>query len=132
MSWEQQRYAVERARDMRRKAADEINEASQMVTLQGEAQGGDAEMLDDVADFLQSLEGKKIFIVPELPSGWFIYGVGECVKPQIYAGDRHDNTGEGFWAELQRRDGGRLTKAKGSTIKAALENAVAAVLARGE
>lgn len=59
MSWEQHRYAVERARDMRRKFADEHNEASGMVNLQGEANGSDAEMLDEVADFLKSLEGSK-------------------------------------------------------------------------
>lgn len=59
MPWEQHRYAVERARDMRRKIADEQNEAVQGVNLQGEANGSDAEMLDDVADFLRSLDGSK-------------------------------------------------------------------------
>lgn len=59
MSWEQHRYAVERARDRIKKSADEINEAAQMVTLQGEAAGSDAELLDDVADFLKALEGGK-------------------------------------------------------------------------
>lgn len=59
MTWEQHRYAVERARDMRRKFADEHNEASGMLNLQGEANSSDAEMLDEVADFLQSLEGSK-------------------------------------------------------------------------
>lgn len=57
MSWEQHRYAVERARDMRRKIADDQNKAAGMVNLQGEANGSDAEMLDEVADFLESLEG---------------------------------------------------------------------------
>lgn len=84
MSWEQHRYAVERARDMRRKTADAINDhcaecGTKMdmenmerlvckcpdgpvfagVTLQGDADGSDAEMLDDVADFLRSLDGSK-------------------------------------------------------------------------
>jgi hypothetical protein len=59
MSWEQHRYAVERARDHRRKVADSINESEQMVTLQGEANASDAEMLDEVADFLKSLEGGR-------------------------------------------------------------------------
>jgi hypothetical protein len=59
MSWEQHRYAVERAARMRREIADRQNEAAQMVNLQGEANGSDAEMLDDVADFLKSLEGSK-------------------------------------------------------------------------
>lgn len=59
MSWEQHRYAVERARDLRRKLANEINEENQAVSLQGEAQGGDAELLNELADFLRSLEGSK-------------------------------------------------------------------------
>ena len=59
MSWEQHRYAVERAGRLRRMQADKINEANQGVSLQGEAQGSDAEMLDEVADFLRSLEGSK-------------------------------------------------------------------------
>lgn len=83
MGWEQHRYAVERARDMRRKIADEQNdhcaECGQKTdgtdawrcgcptgqpifagaTLQGEASSSDAEMLDEVADFMKSLEGSK-------------------------------------------------------------------------
>lgn len=57
MSWEQHRYAVERAARMRREIADRQNEAAQMVNLQGEANGSDAEMLEEVAEFLKSLEG---------------------------------------------------------------------------
>ncbi len=59
MTWEQHRYAVERARDRMRKHADEANEAQGGVNLQGEAAASDAEMLDEVADFLQSLEGYR-------------------------------------------------------------------------
>lgn len=59
MSWEQHRYAVERAARLRRKAADEINEANQGVSLQGEAQGSDAEMLEEVGEFLRSLDGAQ-------------------------------------------------------------------------
>lgn len=83
MGWEQHRYAIERARDMRRKAADAINDHCMKcgrkvpemvgyrcacpggvpthagVTLQGEANSSDAELLDDVADFLLSLDGSK-------------------------------------------------------------------------
>lgn len=83
MGWEQHRYAIERARDMRQKTADAINdhcaECKQQeaffyegrclcpdgkpifagVTLQGEANSSDAELLGDVADFLKSLDGSK-------------------------------------------------------------------------
>lgn len=72
MSWEQHRYAVERARDRMKERADAINEEKQMVTLQGEAAGGDAELLDDVAEFLQSLEGSKAGQILENPGEAFI------------------------------------------------------------
>ena len=89
MSWEQHRFAVERARTMREKAAEAINgycmDCKQQeafffdgrclcpdgkptfagVTLQGEANSSDAELLGDVADFLKSLEGSK----PTMPRG---------------------------------------------------------------
>jgi len=83
MSWEQHRYAVERARDRMKSAAESINDHCAEcglstetiedcmgicncpdgkpiyagVTLQGEAASSDAEMLDDVADFLKALDG---------------------------------------------------------------------------
>lgn len=51
----------------------------------------------------------------KMPEGWFLYGLGESVKPITYKGDKHENTGEGYWCELQHRDGGKLTKATGGT-----------------
>lgn len=66
----------------------------------------------------------------KIPDGWFLYGLGERVKPIIYRGDKHENTGEGFWCELQHRDGGRLTKATGPNPEQALENCIANVLNR--
>lgn len=81
MSWEQERYAVERARDRMKKLADSVNDhclecgegcdgpekdweckcpkgpTFAGVTLQGEAASSDAEMLDNVVDFLKSLDG---------------------------------------------------------------------------
>lgn len=60
-----------------------------------------------------------------LPDGWFVYGMGECVKPQIYRGDRHDNNGDGYWCELQHRTGGRLTRiGRAESPQAALEAAI--------
>lgn len=59
MTWEQHRYAVERAASLRRKIAHNIAEETQGVSLQGEANGSDAELLDEIANFLQSLEGSK-------------------------------------------------------------------------
>lgn len=62
--------------------------------------------------------------IPNIPHGWFIYGMGECVKPIHYKGDEHENTGEGFWCEIQHREGGKLTKAKGESFNVALSNAI--------
>lgn len=59
MSWEQHRYAVERARDRMKQLHDAAVEDRQGVSLQSEAANADAELLDDVADFLKSLEGSK-------------------------------------------------------------------------
>ena len=62
MSWEQHRYAVERARERLKDRLDAVeNVESQFggVSLQGEAARSDVEMLDDVADFLKALEGPK-------------------------------------------------------------------------
>lgn len=61
--------------------------------------------------------------IRQIPPGWFLYGLGECVTPIIYAKDRHDPKGS-FWAELQHRDGGRLTRAEGPTMEAAVSNAI--------
>lgn len=72
MSWEQHRYAVERAARIRRKAAENINEASQMVTLAGEANSSDAEMLEEVGEFLKSLEGSKAGDILENPGQAFV------------------------------------------------------------
>lgn len=57
MNWQQHRYAVERARDRVQRQADEANELQGGVSLQGVAASSDAEMLDEVAHFLESLEG---------------------------------------------------------------------------
>jgi hypothetical protein len=63
-----------------------------------------------------------------IPEGWFLHGIGECVTPVQYRHDTHESTGEGFWCELQYRDGGgKLTKAKGLTPELALSNAVVQV-----
>jgi hypothetical protein len=62
--------------------------------------------------------------IEKIPEGWFIYGMGECVMPILYRHDAHENTGEGFWCELQHRTGGRLTRAKGVDLATALENAI--------
>jgi hypothetical protein len=63
-----------------------------------------------------------------IPQGWFLYRLGECVKPINYRHDTHENTGEGFSCELQYRgDGGRLTKAKGATPAEAFNAAIAEV-----
>lgn len=59
MSWEQHRYAVERARDRMKEAHDAAVEACDGVSLQSEAAGSDAELLDDVVYFLKKLEGGK-------------------------------------------------------------------------
>jgi len=53
MSWEQHRYAVERAARLRREFADQCNEASQGVNLRGEANGS--------IGFLQSKEFAEAF-----------------------------------------------------------------------
>jgi len=58
MTWEQHRYAVERARDRLRKQAEDIVSHGGM-NLQSEAASSDAEMLDEVVDFLHSLEGYR-------------------------------------------------------------------------
>lgn len=65
-----------------------------------------------------------------IPDGWFLYGLGECVKGITYRGDKHENTGEGFWCELQHRDGGRLTKATGASPEDAFEICIAKVRER--
>lgn len=96
MSWEQHRYAVERARDRMKATADRINDHCMEcsakhdgsddwrcgcpdgeptfagATLQGEAASSDAEMLDDVADFLRSLEGSKKGQAITDPGGAFV------------------------------------------------------------
>lgn len=66
-----------------------------------------------------------IFSIMKIPEGWFLRGTGECVKPQHYVGDTHENTGEGFWCELQHRKGGRLTCATGASIEDALDICIA-------
>lgn len=65
-----------------------------------------------------------LFEFHRIPRGWFLHGCGECVKPIHYRHDAHENTGEGFWCELQHREGGKLTRATGDTIDEAMGNAV--------
>lgn len=72
----------------------------------------------------------EFFVSVGLPAEWFVYALGESVKPINYRGDRHDNTGDGFWCELQHRDGGRLTLGKGATPHAAVCDAIVRVEAR--
>ena len=57
-----------------------------------------------------------------VPEGWFVYGIGEQVKPIIFKGDTHDHIA--FWSELQRRQGGLLQKATASTPALALAAAI--------
>ena len=57
MTWVYHRYAVERARDRMKKLHDEAVEAQQGVSLQSEATGSDAELLDEVVEFLSTLDG---------------------------------------------------------------------------
>ncbi len=59
MTWEQHRYAVERARDRMKKLHDAAIEDREGISLQSEAANSDMELLDDVVDFLKSLEGAK-------------------------------------------------------------------------
>lgn len=60
-----------------------------------------------------------------IPENWFIYGMGEQVKPIIYKGDTHERCKPfGFWAELQHRRGGLLTKGVGETMTHALQSAL--------
>lgn len=72
MTWEMHRYAVERAARMRRTIADEQNEAAQGANLQGEANGSDAEMLEEVAEFLKALGGSKASDILENPGQAFV------------------------------------------------------------
>lgn len=65
-------------------------------------------------------------VIGQIPPGWFLYGLEECVTRIIYAKDRHEPKSS-FWAELQRREGGRLTKAEGPTMAVAVSNAISAL-----
>jgi len=58
-----------------------------------------------------------------VPEGWFVYGMGEKVSPIIYKGDLHNHLG--FWAEIQIRQGGHLSKGEGATPALALCAAIA-------
>lgn len=85
MTWDQHRYAVERARDFRRKLADEQNEAAQGVNLQGEANGSDAEMLDEVADFLRSRDAVTK-LPPEALRAWVEFEpIGQFAESMSFA-----------------------------------------------
>lgn len=68
----------------------------------------------NVLEYSASLDAALELFARVLP-GWFVYHLGERVKPIIYAGDTHENTGEGFRAELQIRSGGRLATAHAPT-----------------
>lgn len=57
-----------------------------------------------------------------LKEPWFVYGMGEQVSPIIYRGDRHDHLH--FHADLQHREGGRLTQGVGETQALALLAAI--------
>jgi hypothetical protein len=61
-----------------------------------------------------------------VPDNWFVERLGELVTPQNRAGDRHFPTGL-FRAELQSRDGGRLTTFDGCTLTVAIVGAVVGV-----
>lgn len=60
-----------------------------------------------------------------IPTGWFVYGMGEKVAPIRFLGDTHAH--QGFWAELQHRRGGLLTKGEGPTLCKAVEAAIKAL-----
>lgn len=59
MTWEQHRFAVERARDRLKKEADAAESARGGISIQSVAGHTDAEMLDEVAEFLLTLDGPK-------------------------------------------------------------------------
>lgn len=79
------------------------------------------------AAYTESLDA----VMTLVPEGWFIYGLGENVKPIRFVGDTHANDG-GFWAEVQHRLGGRLKKAKGATPALALLAAILRAMAAME
>lgn len=59
-----------------------------------------------------------------IPENWFLYGMGERVSPIQYKDQQHERLQPGFWAELQHRRGGLLTKGVGDTMAAALQSAI--------
>lgn len=61
-------------------------------------------------------------LISAIPPNWFLYGLGEAVRPIKYAADAHWNTG--YWTEVQHRRGGMLTKGVGTTQKLALMDAI--------
>jgi hypothetical protein len=59
-----------------------------------------------------------------VPEDWFIYGMGETVAPIRHRGDLHAHLG--FWAEVQHRRGGLLSKgSSGASLAEAVRDAVA-------
>lgn len=65
-------------------------------------------------DITAKIDDALALLAHVLP-GWFLYHLGERVLPIVYAGDTHQNTGEGFRAEIQMRAGGGLTTEHGAT-----------------
>lgn len=64
-----------------------------------------------------------------LPEGWFLCGAREDRTPIRLRGDKHEPIG--FWsAEIQHRDGGRLTGGSGPTLAAAIEAAIQCIAQR--
>lgn len=86
---------------------------------------------NDIAGrFTAPIYTKSLFAAMTLvPEGWFIYDVGERVKPIIYRGDQHNHID--FWAEVQHRQGGFLQKAFASTPALAITAAALRATAEG-
>lgn len=57
---------------------------------------------------------------------WFVYAMGERVKPITYKDDRHDHIE--FYCDLQHRSGGHLTSGTGDSLAAAIDAAWAEVI----
>lgn len=65
-----------------------------------------------------------------LPEGWFLYHLGELVKPIHYKDEKHEPLG--WRVEFQHRDGGLLTYAEHPDLDEAMVEAIRLVQERHE